>query len=253
MKVEIICVIFCAIALNFSFDVVNSARSPHPPTFANSSSGFDFVNFEKLLYLQYYRLEENITEHSWQTCNRTYSVPGREGFDMFENVQTTEMLKYVNRTHKCLVDCTMREMGVVTDDGLNVAEYMLQIKILRLNYTLFDRNEKSTETRQIISDVINNQTIRFLAHDSCWRLANQTVPHTDSNVCYELIKSYEKAANKCKDVEDSNGDSCETSFMILRCMNEDHRRRLFNSPFYPIPFTKSSALATLREAFNGSH
>ncbi|KAG4078346.1 hypothetical protein HA402_013056 [Bradysia odoriphaga] len=101
----------------------------------------------------------------------------------------------------------MREMGVVTDDGLNVAEYMLQIKILRLNYTLFDRNEKSTETRQIISDVINNQTIRFLAHDSCWRLANQTVPHTDSNVCYELIKSYEKAANKCKDVEDSNGDS----------------------------------------------
>lgn len=93
----------------------------------------------------------------------------------------------------------------MTDDGFNVAEYMKQIKQLRLNYTSFDINEQPSEMRRTIFDVTHAQLPRLVRKDNCYHISALD-PNQKYAECYTLIKSYEQAANDCKDLQDPDGD-----------------------------------------------
>lgn len=90
----------------------------------------------------------------------------------------------------------------ITDDGLNVTEYMVQIRYLRFNYTSFDeRYANSSEMKKMMFDVIKESAIIF-SDKKCFY--NNYSPDNREH-CYELIQSYERAANRCKLIKNSEG------------------------------------------------
>ncbi|XP_037031501.1 uncharacterized protein LOC119071007 [Bradysia coprophila] len=238
MKFITVCVTVCAIALNLSLMFANPQT---PPTnIVNTSrtdeSGQSFFtgDLQKILRHQFDTLVHRINE-TWLQCNETYAVSGfKNRVDLFSNAPTNEVDPIVNNTRRCLVDCTLRKMGVMTDDGLNKTAYMAQIKQLRFNYTSFDITKKPIRTQQKIYEVINAQVPYLIAKDYCYGTGPWLEVKDLHHMCNQLIYSYEMAAYECRDIIDPTGDNCETSWMIMGCMIESHRRRSFESPFYPI-------------------
>ncbi|KAG4067007.1 hypothetical protein HA402_012353 [Bradysia odoriphaga] len=202
---------------------------------------FSIANFESDLNRQYNESVARIIV-PWLNCSlhiQGFDVPA---VDLFSNDRHRKV-QSASKKRKCLLDCTLRRIGVMTDAGLNETEYMLQIRQLRFNYTTFDINEKSNETKQKILDTILQQTLRRAELDNCHSINSQRFsenPRLYRSICYDLVESYALAASNCKNVKDPKGDRCETSWMILQCMNEDHRKRSFIGPFYPVPFTNET-------------
>nr|AWC08440.1 odorant-binding protein 29 [Bradysia odoriphaga] len=233
MKFIVVCVIVCAIALNFSLDFVY-------PAAVNTPQKYSASNFGTLLGQQHNERAKEIT-NAWEECNETYNVPLHEGIDLFQNPPWGEE-RYVDRMSKCLVDCTLRKTGVVTDCGLDEAEYMKQIKQLRFNYTSFNVNDESDNDKRKIWETIENRANSLpplcyyvFSSDSFYTQIQHRIPTLNyQNRCYKLIQSYSKAARKCKDLKDPQGDDCETSWMIMRCIMDENRGQFYNSPFYPI-------------------
>lgn len=128
----------------------------------------------------------------------------------------------------------------MSDNGLNEAEYMAQIKKLRRNYTSFDINKKSDATRREILQIISYQIPPLYRQDSCFsrfgpNRVNVRSNETRGEVCKALLESYAMAASECKAVKAS--DMCENSWLTMHCMKQSHNKRFFESPFYPIPYT----------------
>lgn len=102
----------------------------------------------------------------------------------------------------------------MTDEGFQVAEYMAQIKQLRYNYTSFDLNEQSDSMKLNVATALKGQVFRFSHEDGCFaekydrnykgQLRRRTILYPE--ICYELIQSYELAAQSCKDLRDPAGD-----------------------------------------------
>lgn len=93
----------------------------------------------------------------------------------------------------------------------DVATYMQQIKILRLNYTSFDTTGASNRIKNMISEVVGSQVEELLKQDGCAVLSDTSrMNDTDttlnrthsSDVCSKLIESYELAAIECKQEEE---------------------------------------------------
>lgn len=82
----------------------------------------------------------------------------------------------------------------ITAKGFQVDEYMIIFKQLRLNYTSYDINTKSKEEKQMVLDAINAFSDRAI-------IGLEGKPKN-----YELITTYEWAANECKDRKDANGN-----------------------------------------------
>ncbi|XP_037029872.1 uncharacterized protein LOC119069815 [Bradysia coprophila] len=229
-----VCVIVCAIALNFSFDFVNPQTRPEnnvANSFLNRDSdneryksfspvnaenyyikhartpcadidrddqNFSVANFESDLNQQYNESVARIIV-PWLNCSlniQGFDVPA---VDLFSNDRHRKV-QPASRKRKCLLDCTLRRMGVMTDAGLDETEYMVQIKQLRFNYTSFDINEKSNETKQKILDTILKQTLSRAKLDNCHSNNSQRFADNPSlyrSICYDLIESYALAARNC--------------------------------------------------------
>ncbi|XP_037029870.1 uncharacterized protein LOC119069814 isoform X2 [Bradysia coprophila] len=187
----------------------------------------------------------------WLKCNQTFPVPYNEGRGIFRYDVWSDKHN-VNQQVKCFVDCMLREARVILDnDGsLDVVEYTSQIKQLRFNYTIFDINNLSMGDKQQIWDTVYSQANdyprncyavdsfgnEFYDHSKFGSIKDHVSP-TKVNIadnCYNLILSYAQAARKCKNVKDPNGNRCETSWMIMRCIMKENRERSFLGPFYPI-------------------
>lgn len=80
----------------------------------NADSRFTIFHsyFEYLLNEQYEKTSTEIA-NAWLKCNETHSVPFDESIEMFQNPPRGDE-RYFNRAAKCLVDCTMRETGIVS-------------------------------------------------------------------------------------------------------------------------------------------
>lgn len=177
----------------------------------NGDNQFTFFNsyFEFLLNEQYEKTSTEIT-NAWLKCNETYKVPFDEAIDIFQNPPRGDE-RFMSREAKCLVDCTMRNTGVVSgklkvsstarmrffyhfsilfnqlsDDGFNVPQYMTHVKQLRFNYTSFDINNRPQDSKREMLMTI-------------WKR---------SSGCgsYATILNYSWAARQCSDVRDPNGD-----------------------------------------------
>lgn len=75
----------------------------------------------------------------------------------------------------------------MTDEGFQANTYLLQVKQLRLNYTIFDVNTDSPEMQQQVEDAVKKYASVYKG--------------------YETIETYEWAAHECKDMKDSNNDT----------------------------------------------
>ncbi|KAG4076409.1 hypothetical protein HA402_005852 [Bradysia odoriphaga] len=259
-----VCVIVCAIALNFSFDFVNPLvqhkstasndripgcysisgkcmRSPHVPIGAEPidtakiDPAVSMDEFEIGLKRRYLETSASVVD-AWRQCNATYHVPSNESFDMFIN-PTWGIERRLSKNAKCLIDCTMRKMGVMTDDGFQWSEYVDQIKKLRFVYTTFNINDKPEETRRLMWNAVFRKALEY-SYRKCYINADfKESDSLDRHYCYGLAMSYYQAAKACMDVRHAEGDSCETSSMIMNCIISDNRRRSYDVPFYPAIYT----------------
>lgn len=67
-----------------------------------------------MLHQQYNRLIDRINS-TWLSCNETYPVKDdQRRVDLFSNANTNEVDPYVKATRKCLVDCVLRKMQLVS-------------------------------------------------------------------------------------------------------------------------------------------
>ncbi|XP_037030956.1 uncharacterized protein LOC119070631 [Bradysia coprophila] len=205
-----IIIIVSAIALSVSSDCSDGSVNNSQ----NDDKQFTFFStyFDYLLNEQYEKTSTEIAD-AWLKCNETYSVPFDEGIDMFQNPPRGDE-RYMRREAKCLVDCTMRNTGVMTDEGFQVEQYMRHVKQLRFNYTSFDIDKRPAGAKRDMLATI-------------WKR---------SSGCgsYGTILNYSWAARQCSDVRDPEGDNCETAWLIMRCMMNRKRERLYNSPFFPV-------------------
>ncbi|XP_037036586.1 uncharacterized protein LOC119074528 isoform X2 [Bradysia coprophila] len=262
-----VCVIVCAIALSFSFDFVNPLvqhkstatnvgipgchsvsgkcmRSPHVPIGAEPidtarvDPAVSMEEFESGLKRRYLETSATIVD-AWRKCNETYHVPSNESYDMFIN-PTWGVERALSKDAKCLIDCTMRKMGVMTDEGFQWSEYIDQIKKLRFVYTTFNINDKPDETRMQMWNAVFRQALEY-SYRKCYINANfdEGSDSLDRHYCYGLAMSYYQAVKVCKDIRHAEGDSCETSLMIMKCIISDNRRRSYDVPFYPAVYTIS--------------
>ncbi|XP_037029884.1 uncharacterized protein LOC119069826 [Bradysia coprophila] len=174
---------------------------------------------------------------SWMQCRKVFALPLNESMDIFENPPVGDE-RYVKRTAKCLADCTMRKDGVMSDDGLDEAKYIVQIMQLRYNYTTFDIMKKSSEEKEKIWDTISKRASLLTSYEmrpnDLYRHFKCRNMSPFRNHCYDLIRSYVQAVRNCKNLKDPKDDDCETSWMIMRCIMEENRKRSFDGPFYPI-------------------
>lgn len=127
----------------------------------------------------------------------------------------------------------------MTDNGLDEAEYMMQIKQLRYNYTSFDINASDIkpEDKTWLMGVIERRASFLKAFnwpkDAC-KTAQQDIPY-HNNPCNALIESYAEAARTCKNVKYPKGDACETSYRIMKCVGEENWKRNYaEAAFYPV-------------------
>lgn len=81
-----------------------------PETTANQ--GFSLANFENVLHHQYHNISLTIVA-AWQICNDTYRVPFNESFDIFLSPPWGDERR-LSAEAKCLIDCTLKEMHVVS-------------------------------------------------------------------------------------------------------------------------------------------
>ncbi|XP_037031502.1 uncharacterized protein LOC119071008 [Bradysia coprophila] len=228
MKSITVCLIVCAIALNLSLnfanpettttDIVNTSRT------TGSNHSFPAFSFKSVLQHQYNALVDRINA-TWLQCNETFNV-----------LRSQQRLDpHMSSTRKCLVDCTLRTMGMITDNAPDDDQYMLYMKQLRLNYTTntSDMNKKSKDSKKSIFDPLNHQLPHGVRNGTCRAVvgvSNTDVPFSD--LCQVLIESYSLAASKCNDLQSPYGDNCDTSWMIMSCMIRRHRGKLYKSPFY---------------------
>ncbi|XP_037029860.1 uncharacterized protein LOC119069807 isoform X2 [Bradysia coprophila] len=285
MKFIVVCVTVCAIALSFCFDFTLGARPPksflnhnhderrlhsdfspihsenyyikHPniPSgeggrrikVVRSDPNFSITDFANELDQQY---NETITKivASWLNCSKTFDVPTGEASQLFAT-KVRQVSQIVPRPQRCAVDCVLRQLGVITDAGMNETEYMLQIKKLRFNHTSFDITKKSNETKAMILDTTYQKMMSLATNDECFAVSGtrglvngtrgfrENAPPHLSEICHGLIDSYAYAASLCKHMSnDPRGDNCMTSYIKVQCMNELQTfRRGYQSPFYPIP------------------
>ncbi|KAJ6648198.1 hypothetical protein Bhyg_03424 [Pseudolycoriella hygida] len=189
------------------------------------------VDFEKKLSQQYDEAAGKILK-AWLRCNRSLKVPFDEAIDLFQNPPWGDE-RYVPYKAKCLVDCTLRSLKVMTEEGFDAELYHIQIKQLRLNYTTFEANE---EEQKILGEM-HKRAMRFSRN--CYSVGNpsktnMSLDEFEHQKCFELIKIYAHSAIECENVQDPKGDKCETSWMLMKCIIIRNRYRSFNSPFYPI-------------------
>jgi hypothetical protein len=190
------------------------------PTAATTrrDSKFFTSDFEYGLFDQYIERRVAIVT-AWLECRKTFRTRNQNTL-IFRSANWDG----VTNTAKCLVDCTMRNTGVMTDKGFDEDQYMRHIKQLRYNYTSFDINSKPLEEKaQILHSMakLATQLEKYEQNGSAGSRYNA------------LIQSYADAAHNCKGLKDVNEDNCETSFMIMRCIAEKLKKDAFTAPFYP--------------------
>ncbi|KAJ6648197.1 hypothetical protein Bhyg_03423, partial [Pseudolycoriella hygida] len=166
---------------------------------------------------------------AWMKCNETFKVPFDDGVALFANIPDDG--RHVNTSVKCLVDCTIRETGLMTDDDrLDSAKYLAKISELRFNYLDY----KEDETKLQILEAIYKTSVGFA--ENCYSMED---PHGNMDeflrkTCFDLIKAYKESVNHCEGLKDPKDDKCATSWMILRCIMKKNREQSFQSPFYPV-------------------
>lgn len=91
---------------------------------------------------------------------------------------------------------------------------MKQIKQLRFNYTTFNINDESMDNKRRIWETMENRANSFtplcfyvFSSDSFFSQPMYRLPTLSyKDRCYKLIQAYQKAADKCKDIKDPDGD-----------------------------------------------
>ncbi|KAG4068455.1 hypothetical protein HA402_004795 [Bradysia odoriphaga] len=212
MKFITVCVIVCAIALNL---YLNCAEIPVQKVHFNvtqfiadelereKEQTFDPATWNSSLLQQYDALA-NLINATWLKCKETFSLPEYQ-VDMFSSTAVG------TNTRKCLVDCTLRLMGVVMNDDLDPSDYIDIIHQLRNNYTSFDIYDEDCYT---------------LDEDNPWKL-EEVYP----DMCHILFVTN---GEYCSSMQDPHGDLCQSSWMMLSCLMRRHRQKFEKSPFSPI-------------------
>ncbi|XP_037031503.1 uncharacterized protein LOC119071009 [Bradysia coprophila] len=222
MKFITVCVIVCALALNLYLNCADIAvqRVHYNITQfiaeeleREKEQPFDPATWNSSLLQQYDALANSINA-TWLKCNEIFSKPEYQ-VDMFSSTAVG------TNTRKCLVDCTLRLMGVVTNDDLDTSVYIDIINQLRDNYTSFDIADEDCYT---------------LDEDNPWKL-EEVYP----DMCHILFVANADAEH-CVNLKDPHGDLCQSSWMKLSCLMRRHRQKFKRSPFYPI-FADTSRLS----------
>ncbi|KAG4074122.1 hypothetical protein HA402_014327 [Bradysia odoriphaga] len=237
------------------FANVNSSYVPKHPHVLNSprvEEYFPYHNFSRKLIEQQEDVMASIAK-VWLKCNESLHVPLYIAMDFFSNPPDHHERDKNNHNDKRLVDCTLRGMGVINDEGFQEETYLIQIRKLLFNYTSFDVNARPKETKETIWIAGGNNVVeRFHENESCFPIGNRLkkalksvaqpgIPDAQNAVpaellpdlCHELLQSYEQAVHECKNRKDPKGKSFETTWMIVLCVAKGNMDRMFDAAFYP--------------------
>ncbi|KAJ6624462.1 hypothetical protein Bhyg_16574 [Pseudolycoriella hygida] len=199
MELVFILLMVCTIVVSFKF--VNCQGCAN----GKNCNKMNQTNFEKRLIHQYDEVARTIVK-AWLKCNETFVIPFEDGIDLFQNPPWGEE-RIASYEAKCLVDCTLRETGVMSDNGFSMKKYYTQIKHLSLNY----ENLKLNKAQLRVLDEMYKKLMRF--SNNCYFMGDPN-KQSDSNpvqlrrsVCQNLVQAYEKSALVCKDVQDPDDDT----------------------------------------------